>query len=116
MTSTMSLAAAICSMVSGRIMGGLDFSLVCFPKRCQNLSNATIRSMKKAFLALLMFTLGQHALYCRDVIHKGDVVVVRMCGELSPSLLMFVRRAEKLSESNGASAIIFEMNTYGGRL
>jgi membrane-bound serine protease (ClpP class) len=29
---------------------------------------------------------------------------------------MFLRRAEKLAETNGASAIIFEMNTYGGRL
>ncbi len=52
----------------------------------------------------------------RDVIHKGDVVVVPLRGEISPSLLMFLRRAEKLAETNGASAIIFEMNTYGGRL
>jgi membrane-bound serine protease (ClpP class) len=29
---------------------------------------------------------------------------------------MFLRRAMKVAESNGASAIIFEMNTYGGRL
>jgi membrane-bound serine protease (ClpP class) len=41
---------------------------------------------------------------------------VPLRGEISPSLLMFLRRAEKLAESNGASAIIFEMNTYGGRL
>jgi membrane-bound serine protease (ClpP class) len=52
----------------------------------------------------------------RDVVHKGDVVVVPLRGEVSPSLLMFLRRAEKLAETNGASAIIFEMNTYGGRL
>jgi membrane-bound serine protease (ClpP class) len=52
----------------------------------------------------------------RDVVHKGDVVVVPLRGEISPSLLMFLRRAEKVAESNGASAIIFEMNTYGGRL
>src|SRR4029077_3528598 len=50
------------------------------------------------------------------VIHRGDVVVVPLRGEISPSLLMFLRRAEKLAETNGASAIIFEMNTYGGRL
>ena len=54
--------------------------------------------------------------YARDTIHKGDVVVVPLRGEISPSLLMFLRRAEKLAETNGASAIIFEMNTYGGRL
>ena len=52
----------------------------------------------------------------REVIHKGDVVVVPVRGEISPSLFMFLRRAEKLAETNGASAIIFEMNTYGGRL
>lgn len=52
----------------------------------------------------------------REVIHNGDVVVVPLRGEISPSLLMFLRRAEKVAESSGASAIVFEMNTYGGRL
>src|SRR5437899_3805696 len=52
----------------------------------------------------------------RDVIHKGDVVVVPLRGEVSPSLLMFLRRVEKAAEGSGASAIIFEMNTYGGQL
>jgi membrane-bound serine protease (ClpP class) len=52
----------------------------------------------------------------REVVRKGDVVVVPLRGEISPSLLMFLRRAEKVAETNGASAIIFEMNTYGGRL
>ena len=51
-----------------------------------------------------------------EVIHKGDIVVVPMSGEIAPSLATFVRRAEKAAESAGASAIIFEMNTYGGRL
>src|SRR6201984_3201783 len=54
--------------------------------------------------------------YGRDTIHKGDVVVVPLQGEISASLQMFLRRAEKLAETNGASAMIFEMNTYGGRL
>ena len=52
----------------------------------------------------------------REVVHKGDVVVVPMNGEISPSLLTFLRRALKTAEASGASAIIFEMNTYGGRL
>ena len=52
----------------------------------------------------------------RDVIHKGDVTVVPLRGEVAPSLLAFLRRAVKTAESNEASAIIFEMNTYGGRL
>src|SRR5256885_7850268 len=59
-------------------------------------------------------TLGN--VHAREVIHKGDVVVVPLRGEVSPSLLMFLRRAEKAAENNGAAAIIFEMNTYGGRL
>jgi membrane-bound serine protease (ClpP class) len=52
----------------------------------------------------------------REVIHKGEVAVVPLRGEVAPSLLAFLRRAVKTAESNEASAIIFEMNTYGGRL
>jgi membrane-bound serine protease (ClpP class) len=52
----------------------------------------------------------------REVIHKGDVVVVPLRGEVAPSLLTFLRRAVKTAENNEASAIIFNMNTYGGRL
>ena len=51
-----------------------------------------------------------------ETIHKGDVVVVPLHGEVAPSLLTFLRRAVKTAESNNASAIIFDMNTYGGRL
>ncbi len=54
--------------------------------------------------------------HAREVIHKGDVVVVPLRGEVDPSLLAFLRRAVKTAESNEASAIIFDMNTYGGRL
>src|SRR5436189_6104908 len=51
-----------------------------------------------------------------ETIHKGDVVVVPLRGEVSPSLLAFLRRAVKTAESNEASVIVFDMNTYGGRL
>src|SRR5438045_6535074 len=51
-----------------------------------------------------------------ETIHKGDVVVVPLHGEVAPSLLTFLRRAVKTGESNDASAIVFDMNTYGGRL
>jgi membrane-bound serine protease (ClpP class) len=51
-----------------------------------------------------------------EAIHKGDIVVVPLHGEIAPSLLTFLRRAVKTAESNEASAIIFDMNTYGGRL
>src|SRR6266481_2504027 len=69
-----------------------------------------------SILGLLAMMVVLEPASARDVIHKGDVVVVPVRGEISPSLLMFLRRAEKLAETNGASAIIFEMNTYGGRL
>src|SRR5215475_9591701 len=52
----------------------------------------------------------------RETIHKGDVVVVPVHGEVAPSLLAFLRRAVKTAESNDASGIVFDMNTYGGRL
>src|SRR6266481_6366819 len=52
----------------------------------------------------------------RETIHKGDVVIVPVHGEVAPSLLAFLRRAVKTAESNDASAIVFDMNTYGGRL
>jgi len=69
-----------------------------------------------SILSLVVMFLVHQTGYARDLIHKGDAVVVPLQGEISPSLLMFLRRAEKLAETNGASAIIFEMNTYGGRL
>lgn len=52
----------------------------------------------------------------REIIRKGDTVVVPLRGEVSPSLLLFLRRGVKSAERAGAAAIIFEMDTYGGRL
>ncbi|HEX4706216.1 MAG TPA: NfeD family protein [Candidatus Udaeobacter sp.] len=52
----------------------------------------------------------------RDIIHTGDVVVVPLRGEVAPALLTFLRRAVKSAETKEASAIVFDMNTYGGRL
>src|SRR5260370_38227526 len=52
----------------------------------------------------------------REAIRKGDVAVVPLQGEVAPPMLAFLRRAVKTAESNEASAIVFEMNTYGGRL
>jgi membrane-bound serine protease (ClpP class) len=66
------------------------------------------------WIALLLFTgTPTHA---SEAIHKGDVVVVPLHGEVAPSLLAFLRRAVKTAESHEAAAIVFDMNTYGGRL
>jgi len=40
---------------------------------------------------------------------KGDVVIIPLKGEVSPSLGLFIRRAEKKAESEGATAIILDM-------
>ena len=52
----------------------------------------------------------------REAIRKGDVAVVPLRGEVAPALLAFLRRAVKTAETSEASAIVFDMNTYGGRL
>ena len=71
----------------------------------------------KIFVIYVACILGVAApAHPRETIHKGDVVVVPLRGEIAPSLLAFLRRAVKTAESNEASAIVFEMNTYGGRL
>ena len=71
----------------------------------------------KLLLAILFSALPEIATAeAREAIHKGDVVVVPLRGEVAPSLLAFLRRAVKTAESNEASVIIFDMDTYGGRL
>jgi membrane-bound serine protease (ClpP class) len=75
------------------------------------------RSVKTTLsLLTLMSCLATSTVHAGDIVHKGDVVVVPLRGEVAPSLLAFLRRAVKTAESNEASAIIFDMNTYGGRL
>ncbi len=71
------------------------------------------RAITISFTLSLLLTARVDA---RDTISKGDVVVVPLRGEVAPSLLTFLRRAVKTAESNDASAIIFDMNTYGGQL
>src|SRR3984893_15872381 len=75
----------------------------------------TMRTILSIFASIALF-LPATAQARAEVIHKGDIVVPPMRGESAPSLPTFVRRAEKAAETAGASAIIFEMNTYGGRL
>src|SRR5882724_6824987 len=71
---------------------------------------------KLSIFALVCCLMGMATAQAREVIHKGDVVVVPLRGEVAPSLLAFLRRAIKTAESNEACAIVFDMNTYGGRL
>src|SRR5436305_4561517 len=69
---------------------------------------------------LLLLVLGLATLaptaFSREVVRKGDTVVIPLNGEISPPMHLFLRRAIKAAENAGAGAIIVEMNTYGGRL
>src|SRR6476469_7517597 len=68
-----------------------------------------------ALFVIALATLAQPA-HARDVVRKGDTVVVALNGEISPPLHLFLRRAVKAAENAGAGALIVDMNTYGGRL
>jgi membrane-bound serine protease (ClpP class) len=69
---------------------------------------------------LLLFLLGlaalTQAMEAREIVRKGDMVVIPLNGEISPPMHLFLRRAIKAAENAEAGAIIIEMNTYGGRL
>ena len=69
-------------------------------------------------LSLLVLSLVAFvpAMQAREVVRKGDTVVVALSGEISPPLYLFLRRAIKAAEAAGAGALIIDMNTYGGRL
>jgi membrane-bound serine protease (ClpP class) len=71
--------------------------------------------LRYLFVACALASLPRQ-MEARVIIHKGDTVVVPLRGEISPPLFLFLRRAVKVAESAEAGAIIFEMDTYGGRL
>lgn len=75
-----------------------------------------MRSFIFSLLAALCATTLVPEAHARDEIRKGDLVVVPVKGEVSQPMFFFLRRVQKDAESKGAAAIIFEMNTYGGRL
>ena len=66
--------------------------------------------MKKLSILIaigLIATLGTG--HAREVVHKGDVVVVPLRGEISPSLLMFLRRAAEKPDASTANCISKEV-------
>lgn len=75
-----------------------------------------MKSLLFCLAAALAFTVGASPAHARDEIGKGDVVVVPLQGEVSESMFMFLRRVQKAAEAGGASALVLDMNTYGGRL
>ena len=82
-------------------------------------SNLTAASMTRIIAIGLIAACGLTApqsVHAREKIENGDVVVIPVQGEVSKAMFYFLRRAQKSAESAGASAIILDMNTYGGRL
>jgi membrane-bound serine protease (ClpP class) len=73
------------------------------------------RLFRPLLLVLALTALAQPA-GAREIVRKGDTVVVSLNGEVAPAMHLFLRRAIKAAENAGASAIVIEMNTYGGRL
>ena len=96
------------------ILSGAQRSRRIPQKHCRVTPRDSSTLLGMTIAAILLVLAG--SAHGRDVIKKGDVVVVPLHGEVAPSLLAFLRRAVKTAESNEASAIIFDMNTYGGRL
>ena len=75
-----------------------------------------MRTFFRLLLVLLSLAALSRPMEAREIIRKGDTVVIPLSGEISPPLLLFLRRAVKAAETSGAGAIIIEMNTFGGRL
>src|SRR3954465_2398331 len=75
-----------------------------------------MRNLFRLLLLGLLLGIAADRAAARDVLQKGDTVVIELSGEISPPLYLFLRRAIKAAEAAGAGALIIDMNTYGGRL
>ena len=75
------------------------------------------RRLPSRLVWFLAATLSLGTVEGREVaIGRGDVVIIPLKGEISPSLTLFLRRAQKTAERAGAVALVLDMDTYGGRL
>jgi membrane-bound serine protease (ClpP class) len=75
-----------------------------------------MRRLFRPLLLVLAFAALAQPAVARELVRKGDTVVVALNGEVAPAMHLFLRRAIKAAENAGAGAIVIEMNTYGGRL
>ncbi len=74
------------------------------------------RYATRFLVCLLAFSFSLGTAEAREVIDAGRRRGRSAARRISPSLALFLRRAQKTAEAEGASAIVFDMNTYGGRL
>jgi membrane-bound serine protease (ClpP class) len=65
--------------------------------------------MKKFLIIILFFS---YAFYAQS----SSVYLISIKGEINPGLVPYVERGIKEAEENNARAIIFEINTFGGRV
>src|SRR5256886_2039777 len=79
-------------------------------------SDSVMRTLFRLLPLLLGLTAIAPPMHAREIVRKGDTVVIALSGEISPPLHLYLRRAIKAAENAGAGAIIIEMDTYGGRL
>lgn len=71
---------------------------------------STMKPLLRFFTLLLLLASAAPAA------EQGPVYVVSLHTEISPTQFVFLRRAVKEAQRGGASAIVLDMNTNGGRL
>jgi membrane-bound serine protease (ClpP class) len=67
-------------------------------------------------LVLVLFAMTLHCRADEQAIRKGSVVVLPLSGEVTQAQFFFLRRILKTCEAAEASALILDMDTYGGSL
>lgn len=78
---------------------------------------AVVHRLSAALLLFLLLASSALAMERRPpVARSGDIVVVPLEGMVSDAQFFFLRRVIKNAESEGAAAIILDMNTPGGTL
>lgn len=75
-----------------------------------------MRRLFRLLLFVLALAASAQLANAREIVRKGDTVVIPLNGEVSPAMHLFLRRAVKAAENSDAGAIVIELNTYGGRL
>src|SRR4051794_14695713 len=69
-----------------------------------------MKVLLRFFTLLLLLTCAAPAA------EQGPVYIIPVRTEISPGQFVFMRRALKEAERAGASAIVLDMDTFGGRL
>lgn len=74
---------------------------------------AVLSLLLVSFFTTFSDTVGDET---RDAERTGPVYVIPIAGDIEPSRLVFTRRGIREAEAAGAETIVFEINTFGGRV